>query len=144
MTEFVRPTIGHVALTVTDIDASVAWYQRVFGINFVMDVPHEGGVGKLLTDEAFSLIFVLHRHDSNDGETFAETSTGLDHVGLNLPNRAALDAWADHLETNGVMKTGEANKPLTQSPIVDEPYGAVLVFRDPDNIQLELFVPAGP
>jgi hypothetical protein len=30
---------------------------------------------------------------------------------------------------------------LTQSPIADEPYGSVLVFRDPDNIQLELFSP---
>ena len=26
---------------------------------------------------------------------------------------------------------------------VPEPYGSVLVFRDPDNIQLELFSPAG-
>jgi hypothetical protein len=30
---------------------------------------------------------------------------------------------------------------MTQAPIADEPYGAVLVFRDPDNIQLELFAP---
>ncbi len=36
-----------------------------------------------------------------------------------------------------------ADKPLTQSPIADEPYGSVLVFRDPDNIQLELFAPPG-
>ena len=28
------------------------------------------------------------------------------------------------------------------SPIADEPYASVLVFRDPDNIQLELFAPA--
>ncbi len=31
-----------------------------------------------------------------------------------------------------------ADRPCTQSPIADEPYGSVLVFRDPDNIQLEL------
>jgi hypothetical protein len=30
---------------------------------------------------------------------------------------------------------------LTQSPIADEVYGSVLVFRDPDNIQLEFFAP---
>ena len=35
-----------------------------------------------------------------------------------------------------------ANKPLTRPPIADEPYGSVLVFRDPDNIQLEPFAPA--
>lgn len=33
------------------------------------------------------------------------------------------------------------NKPLTQSPIADEGYGSVLVFRDRDNIQLELLSP---
>ena len=36
-----------------------------------------------------------------------------------------------------------ADKPLTQSPIADEAYGSVIVFRDPDNIQLELFCPPG-
>jgi glyoxylase I family protein len=43
------------------------------------------------------------------------------------------------LETNGVVRAEVADKPLTQSSIADEPYGSVLVFRDPDNIQLELF-----
>jgi hypothetical protein len=42
-----------------------------------------------------------------------------------------------------VTRRQRADEPLTQSPIADEPYGAVLVFRDPDNIQLELFAPAG-
>jgi hypothetical protein len=40
-----------------------------------------------------------------------------------------------------VVRSDAADKPLTQSPIADEPYGSVLVFRDPDNIQLELFAP---
>ena len=43
------------------------------------------------------------------------------------------------VETNGVVRADVADKPLTQSPIADEPYGSVLVFRDPDNIQLEFF-----
>ena len=50
-------------------------------------------------------------------------------------------AWQDHLEANGVVPSAHADKPLTQSPIADEPYASVLVFRDPDNIQLELFAP---
>jgi len=32
-----------------------------------------------------------------------------------------------------------AGRPLTQSPIADEVYGSVLVFRAADNIQLNLF-----
>jgi hypothetical protein len=61
-----------------------------------------------------------------------------------VPTRADLEAWQQHLEANGVARVDDADKPLTQSPIADEPYGSVLVFRDPDNIQLELFSPAPP
>ena len=141
MDPVVRPGLHHIALTVTDLDASIAWYERIFAIRYVMDGPHEGGVGKLLADDAFELVIVLHRHDANEGELFGETRTGLDHVGLSVPTRADLEAWQDHLEANGVVRAQAADKPLTQSPISDEIYGSVLVFRDPDNIQLELFAP---
>ena len=143
MTQPVRPTLSHIALTVTDLDASVDWYSRVFDINVLMDGPHEGGVGRLMADEAMSLVIVLHRHDSNEGEIFGETRTGLDHVGLGVATRDELVEWQAHLEANGVERVDQANKPLTQSPIADEFYGSVLVFRDRDNIQLELFSPAG-
>jgi glyoxylase I family protein len=123
--------LHHVALTVSDVDTSIAWYERVFGIAFQMDAPHEGGVGKLLADPEWRLIIVLHRHDANEGERFAETRTGLDHVGFSVASRADLEAWQRHLQEVGV----------TQSPIADTPYGSILVFRDPDNIQLELFAP---
>jgi glyoxylase I family protein len=131
--------LHHLALTVSDVDASVPWYEAIFGVAFQVDVPHEGGVGKLLADEERSLMIVLHRHDANEGRLFAETTNGLDHAGFLLPTRADLEAWQDHLAAHGVERVDVADKPLTQSPIADEPYGSVLVFRDPDNIQLELF-----
>lgn len=136
------PRLHHLALTVTDLDASLEWYSNVFDLSFRMDVPHRGGVGKLLTDDSFQFALVLHHHDTNDGRLFDETVTGLDHPGLIVPTREDLVAWQDHLEANGVVRADEANKPLTQSPIADEGYGSVLVFRDRDNIQLELFSPA--
>jgi glyoxylase I family protein len=138
-----RPRLHHIALTVTDVEASVPWYERVFGVRLLMDVPHEAGVGKLLADETRQLMIVLHRHEANRPGLFEETITGLDHVGFFVPNRADLLAWQDHLEANGVVRTAVADKPCTQSPIADENYGSVLVFRDPDNIQLEVFSPPG-
>jgi glyoxylase I family protein len=144
MTAFNLPQLHHVAITVTDLDASVRWYEQVFGLRAQMDIPHEGGTGRLLADEGRQLLLVLHRHDANDGERFTETATGLDHVGLRLPSRADLEAWQDHLERNAVERRAAADRPCTQSPIADEPYGSVLVFRDPDNIQLELSCPPGP
>ena len=138
-----QPKLHHLAVTVTDVDASAAWYEAVFGIGHRMDVPHEGGVGKLLGNDTMDLMIVLHRHDTNDGSLFAEVATGLDHAGFTVPTRDDLVAWQDHLEANGVVRSDQAATPLTQSPIADEPYGSVLVFRDPDNIQLELFAPVG-
>lgn len=135
------PQLHHVALTVRDVDASIGWYEQIFGLRYVTDVPHEGGVGKLLADSSGRVVFALHRHDSADGEAFTETRTGLDHVGLNVEKRADLDTWAKHLEDHGVVRCDVADKPLTQSPVVEAPYASVLVFRDPDNIQLELFAP---
>ena len=138
-----RPTLHHIALTVTDLAASIRWYEEVFGIRFQVDIPHEGGVGSLLTDEAWSLIIVLHRHDANDSGHFREATTGLDHVGFLVPKREDLVAWQARLEAHGVERRALADVPSTQSPIADEPYGSVLVFRDPDNIQLELSCPPG-
>lgn len=136
-----QPTLHHLAITVTDLDASMRWYCDVFGVAHRIDVPHHGGVGKILSAEDSRLMFALHRHDANQGELFDETRTGLDHPGLSVPTRDDLVEWQEHLEAHGVVRADAADRPLTQSPIADEPYGSVLVFRDPDNIQLELFAP---
>jgi catechol 2,3-dioxygenase-like lactoylglutathione lyase family enzyme len=133
VTQPVLPALHHVALTVTDVDASIAWYGRVFGITYQMEAPHEGGTGMLLADPEWRFIIVLHRHDANQAERFAETRTGLDHVGFSVSTKAELEAWERHL----------AALDVTRSQIHDTPYGYILVFRDPDNIQLELFAPPG-
>lgn len=136
-----RPGLHHLALTVTDIEASIAWYESLFSISFRMEAPHAGGVGRLLTDDDWSLIVVLHRHDTNDGRPFTETATGLDHAGFGFATRAELEAFQSRLVAHGVVRVDEADRPLTQSPITDTPYGSILVFRDPDNIQLEAYAP---
>ena len=141
MTTPARLALHHIALTVSDLDASVEWYSQVFDVRLQMEGPHEGGYSKLLADDAWTLMFALHRHDANEGERFGESRTGLDHVGFAVPAPEDLLQWQEHLERHGVVRSDVAATPLTQSPIADEPYGLVLVFRDPDNIQLELFAP---
>lgn len=132
------PQLHHLALTVRDLDAAIDWYGRVFGIKHFMDVPHQGGIGIGLADDKLECVIVLHRHDATPDEPFHETRAGLDHVGMRVATRDDLLAWQDHLQTHGVVRADIADRPLTQSPIADVPYGSVLVFRDPDNIQLEL------
>jgi catechol 2,3-dioxygenase-like lactoylglutathione lyase family enzyme len=137
-----RAQLHHVAITVHDFDRSLPWYEAVFGIAYRMDVPHEGGVGKLMTDDAWQLALVLHEHDNTPACSFDERVVGLDHIGFAVGSRDDLLEWQRHLEAQGVARAAAADRPLTQAPIADEPYGAILVFRDPDNIQLELFAPA--
>ncbi|MGH9109510.1 MAG: VOC family protein [Acidimicrobiales bacterium] len=142
MTDLARPHFHHLALTVSDPDASVAWYERVFGLRFQAEIPHRGGFGRLLADDELAMVIVLHAHGVNDGTAFAETTNGLDHVSFAVPTRSELEDWQRHLEDCGVARSEVADRPATHSGITDAPYGSVLVFRDPDNIQLELFAPA--
>ncbi len=144
MTAPARARLHHIALTVRDLEASAHWYGQVFEVQHLLDVPHEGGTARILVDNTSGLAFALHTHDQASGDTFSERRTGLDHVGLLVDTRDDLVRWQDHLEQHGVRRAERADRPLTQSPIADETYGSVLVFRDPDNIQLELFaLPAG-
>ena len=71
-----------------------------------------------------------HRHGSQDA--FDETRAGLDHLAFTVADREELDAWAARLADAAVV-----HSPITAANSV--PGAAVLVFRDPDNIQLELF-----
>jgi catechol 2,3-dioxygenase-like lactoylglutathione lyase family enzyme len=125
--------IHHVGLTVSDVDASEVWYRRVLGLERVFVEAHHGGTGHtvVINRPGTALHLGLDHHEAHEGERFAEHRTGLDHLAIHVAERDELDAWTAHLDALGV----------SYSPITDcrEPFPyATLVFRDPDNIQLEL------
>lgn len=130
-------SIHHVALTVRDVEASAAWYQRVLGLNRV-PVPfehyerEETGYALLVVSDDMSVVIGLHHHESHGGDSFEEARTGLDHLGLAVADREAMEAWVAKLDAEGVEHTGirDVAEPIPFS---------TLVFRDPDNIQLELY-----
>ena len=128
------PSVGglhHVSITVTDVEASEAWYRNVLGLERVMVEPHDGGHAVVLNRPGTPLFLGIHHHEANDSERFSETRTGLDHLAFHVEQRSELNSWAQHLYSLGVP----------YSPIVEstEPFPyALIVFRDPDNIQLEL------
>jgi len=135
-----RPTITgihHFSPTVRDVEASAEWYQKVFGLERVpVTFPHyereETGYAVLLVDPNSGLAIGLHENKGNQGEQFDECRTGLDHIGFNVSNRAEMEQWVEHLSAVGVEHSGirDIKEPMPFS---------TLVFRDPDNIQLELF-----
>ncbi|MGH2725867.1 MAG: VOC family protein [Actinomycetota bacterium] len=124
--------VSHTALTVTDLDASVAWYLRVFGGTILW--REDQGDHKFVLVFAPPLAIGLHRHAKTPGgDVFDERRVGLDHISFQVPDRSALDEWAKRLD----------ELDIAHSPVTEAPYGTVLVFRDPDNIQLEFFALPG-
>lgn len=128
--------IHHLSLTVTDIEASLDWYQRLLRADRVPTrFPHyereETGYGVLLVDPRSGLVIGLHTNTANEGERFDEARTGLDHVSLNVATREDLVAWTEWLDELGIEHTGIRDE--------KEPFAySTVVFRDPDTIQLEL------
>jgi glyoxylase I family protein len=140
MTVDISPAISgihHLCLTVCDIEASLDWYQRLFRADRVpMKFQHYGceetGYSVLLVEPRSGLAIGLHANTGNRGQRFDEACTGLDHVGFHVSTLEELQAWTAWLDELGIEHSGIRTG--------DEPYGfATVVFRDPDNIQLELF-----
>ena len=123
--------LHHVALTVTDIDASVAWYSDLFGFKELAREEHHGGNGGhavVLGPEDWSMFVVMNAHPTNAGEAFDPVRTGLDHVGFTVPDRETLDEFVARFE----------ERDITYSPVTEHGWGWSLNFRDPDNVQLQL------
>jgi glyoxylase I family protein len=125
--------VHHLGLTVTDVDASAVWYVRVlgFGIAGRFDAPDGARRKVFLRHDEFGIRLGLTQHRDARTETFDETRVGLDHLAFAVGGRDELDDWAVRLLDEGVTSSAIA-------PANTIPGAFVLVFRDPDNIQLEL------
>ena len=124
------PSITHVAVTVTDLDASEAWYTKVLGVAPVLD--ENTGPFRHIVYQLGTTLFGLHGFPELASDApFQERSPGLDHVAFGCESRDELVEWAAQLDSLGIAH-GE---------IVDAGYGSGLSFRDPDNIALEIFAP---
>ena len=126
------PAIGHVAVTVKDLTVSRPWYQQLIGADPVLD--EDTGAFYHVVWKIGGTLLGIHQHPRlESSEPCSELRPGLDHIAFGVANRAELEAWEKRLDGLGVKHDG----------IVDAPYGSGLSFRDPDNIPLEFFAPAG-
>ena len=134
---------AHIRLTVTDIDRSKAFYDRVFGWPVAADMSakaDEPGVrdspdhlyGGCVYQTPTGLLFGL-RPVAADGQRFDSEHTGLDHVSFQVDSRDALVSALERLEDEGIPH-GEIND-LSGFGI------AILSFSDPDGVHLELTAP---
>lgn len=130
--------VHHVVLTVTDLEASRAWYRRLLDADPLLDedVPalsgHHEGFHHTIFQLPGGTILALHAHQATDrAQRFDELRPGLDHVGFTCRDRAELERLRARLDELGIPHGG----------IADDALGHGLSFRDPDNIALELWAP---
>ena len=89
---------------------------------------------RVLADPQSGWVLGVRQYLRSDGGTpFDEFRVGLDHFAFGVEDRAALEHWEREL----------ARLSIPFTPIAETPIGSVIVFRDPDNIQLEFWLPAG-
>jgi len=123
------PGLGHVVVTVTDLNRSSKFYADVLGFE-VKDIHYDGGSMFTFEVGGVAFWFVSHKQVPAD-DRFSEFRVGLDHLGFKATNESELSAMADKLiaagvDTKGVETFFTGNKYVS--------------FRDPDNIQLEYWL----
>jgi glyoxylase I family protein len=120
----------HITLNVSDLDRSRRFYEALPGFVLDQDFPGEKlrfRIGRT----AARLVLVPPVPGTPEGDRFSECRIGLDHLAVGVSGRDQLEAALATLrsigaETDGIHldRAGEA---------------AMITFRDPDNIQWELF-----
>lgn len=126
--------VHHFRLTVSDVDRACAFYTQVLGFKKLMDL----NPGAFLSNGSVGLGIGPSPDPKRrgKGDRFDENNVGLDHLSFAAPSRETLEDAVRVLDKRGVA----------HSEIRDlgEAFGIyILVFRDPDNVQLELSAPHG-
>ena len=117
----------HLSLSVTELESSTRWYQEVLGLNLEANGRGPSFRRSRLSAAEGRLKLTLTSHDEQSNEPFSELRTGMDHVAFRVESAEAVKNRLDLLGVNhsGIKASGGGMTMIT--------------FRDPDNIQLEVF-----
>jgi glyoxylase I family protein len=132
--DFRVPTLAgysHLSLSVTNLDRSTDWYCWNLGFEVIARVEGDGFVRNRLRQPDAGITLTLTAHEGNEGDAFDERRTGMDHVSFVVPSVDDIHAFKRRFEKQGVE---HSDVKATAGGA-----GGMITFRDPDNIQLEVF-----
>jgi glyoxylase I family protein len=121
--------ISHVELTVSDSERAATWWQNVMGFTVVRQLRGDSFEGRVMVPSVAGVCIVTH-DGTQKADAFDEQQAGLDHLSFRVADSDQLQRWVAHLDENGVVHSG----------IIDAGSGPTVVLRDPDNMQLDLYV----
>jgi catechol 2,3-dioxygenase len=120
-----RVDIGHVHLKVADLDRAVAFYSGVLGF----DVITRWTGAAFLSAGGYHHHIGLNTWESAGGSPPPPGTTGLYHVAIRYPDRAALGDALRRLTDNHVTLEGASDHGVSEA----------LYLRDPDGNGIELY-----
>jgi catechol 2,3-dioxygenase len=121
-----RVRIGHVHLKVADLDRSLAFYVGVLGFELVARM---GDRAAFVSAGGYHHHLGLNTWESRGGSPPPRNATGLYHVAILYPDRAALADALRRLVAAGIPLEGASDHGVSEA----------LYLRDPDDNGLELY-----
>lgn len=121
-----RVDIGHVHLKVADLDRALGFYRDVLGFEVQQ---HYGSKAAFLSAGGYHHHIGLNTWQSGGGSPPPPGSTGLFHVAIRYPDRAAL--------ADAVRRVVAAQVPLDGAS--DHGVSEAVYLRDPDRNGIELY-----
>ena len=119
--------IGHVHLKVADIDRALGFYRDVLGFEVQQRM---GDQAAFISAGGYHHHIGLNTWDSRGGSPPPRNATGLYHVAIRYPTRAALGNALKRLDQAGIQLEGATDHGVSEA----------LYLRDPDDNGVELYV----
>jgi catechol 2,3-dioxygenase-like lactoylglutathione lyase family enzyme len=117
--------IHHIKIPVSDLQSSRRWYERIFALEPYMEFPDEDGVVRGVAYRAKGDLALSLR----ESPSAAKGMAGFDPFAIMLRGRADVEHWAMRLDRLGVP----------HSSVIQAPIGYILMFDDPDGLQLRFY-----
>ena len=118
--------IGHVHLKVADLDRALGFYIGVLGFELMQRYGNEAA---FVSAGGYHHHIGLNTWESRGGQPPAPGTTGLYHVAIVYPTRAALADALQRLITAGIALDGASDHGVSEA----------LYLRDPDGNGVELY-----
>lgn len=118
--------IGHVHLKVSNLERSLAFYCDVLGFEITQ---RYGDQAVFISAGGYHHHIGLNTWESSNGQPPSPGSTGLYHVAILYPTRAALADALKRLITAGIQLDGAADHGVSEA----------LYLHDPDHNGVELY-----
>lgn len=130
-----EPRWTHIALRVTDIDATIAWFTEFTPLTLIDKRGDDSGFGAWLgmpgkTNNPFILVLAQFYPDKDPfSDAPMTTLAPFAHLGVELPSRDDIDEIAARAEAAGCL----AMPPTMMPP----PIGYITMLTDPDGNTVE-------